>query len=60
MSELLPCPFCGGESTAINIKNINPKDEKTHRIVCLRCMAKSSRGYDERHVTNLWNKRVKQ
>lgn len=48
MSELKPCPFCGGEA-------INDKD--SHPIYCGACYSQMPYGICENDMIKLWNTR---
>lgn len=68
MSELKPCPFCGGE--AILCKDLNPDGHFAHKMVYVECNScgcstKHYRSSDDRRITtrvsdaiNAWNRRV--
>lgn len=62
MSELKPCPFCGGKA-AINKDYPGTMDTRGRRwvynVVCDRCCATSGLGYTSQMVKESWNRRVK-
>jgi hypothetical protein len=53
---LKKCPFCNGEALSHKIQK-HPGNEKMWRIVCMKCFAGTTMGFDEAQVTNWWNKR---
>ncbi len=57
MSELLPCPFCGGEALCHQI-GIARTNEKMWRVVCMKCIAGTTMAFDSQHAKLLWNKRI--
>lgn len=53
MTDLKPCPFCGGEAVAMHIANFN-----WHSVMCDSCMAETmDYGTDEEAVA-AWNTRA--
>ena len=58
MSELKPCPFCGGEADHIDTWDCK------QRVFCTECGAKIERKHwfekdsDEFQAFNAWNRRV--
>lgn len=54
MSELKPCPFCGGKAVVIHEPFTN-----TVHIECISCGATSVRHLDnEKQAIKKWNRRV--
>ena len=59
MSNLKPCPFCGGKAELINRKRYALPNECY--VLCLNCGASSGADYDEtKNVIKQWNTRVKE
>jgi Lar family restriction alleviation protein len=54
MSELKPCPFCGGEAFYIKIMG---NYEKPHEIYCSKCDGAITEGRSEKQVVTNWNTR---
>ena len=54
MSELKPCPFCGGEAFYIKIMG---NYEKPHEIYCSKCNGAITEGRSEKQVVTNWNTR---
>lgn len=54
MSELKPCPFCGGEAFYIKIMG---NYDKPHEIYCSKCDGAITEGRSEKQVVTNWNTR---
>ena len=61
MSDLKPCPFCGGESMLVNTVALA---ERCKSVMCMRCKAKVNNfsSYSDERSAELaieaWNRRV--
>ena len=56
MSELKPCPFCGGEAAGVIYHN----EECTyirHYVRCRRCDARTGKHKTYEFAENAWNRR---
>ena len=57
MSELMPCPFCGGEGCIKRHEFIGYAD--TFGVVCLDCGAETRQFFaDKKTAIDAWNRRV--
>ncbi len=52
VSNLLPCPFCGGEAKVV----VTEIEDNEHRIQCSNCHVRTSDDYDH-FPSEFWNKR---
>lgn len=58
MSELKPCPFCGGEARLL--PHIFYGLKNTYGVECSKCGVMTMQFYDtERDAEKAWNRRVK-
>lgn len=63
MSELKPCPFCGGEAEIKTLVYQSRFEEKTKQVECMECKATSSAGEHQGDLRNdemaarEWNQR---
>ena len=57
MSELLPCPFCGGEAETLTAESMN--DGYLFCIMCNDCCSRGDVYDNEAEAIEAWNKRVK-
>lgn len=59
MSDLMPCPFCGGE---VELRDKFDGVDETSFIHCLNCHMWFEkfiwRGYGHAHIIEEWNQRV--
>lgn len=53
MSELKPCPFCGGKAEIIPLMVINAK-----YIQCKNCRISSEVSDNDKTLVELWNRRI--
>lgn len=63
MSELKPCPFCGGEAEHRNeVLRLNgySRGVKRHYIQCRKCCCRTIAfdWDDEKEMIRIWNRRV--
>jgi Lar family restriction alleviation protein len=62
MSELLPCPFCGGEQVIkaryIGYGSLGLGSHDEYRVVCQECRASSDEYRSEAEAIAAWNRRV--
>lgn len=57
MSELKPCPFCGGEATVFIKDWDNRADE--YKIVCMKCGVQQEEfRHEKAKAIEAWNRRV--
>lgn len=54
--ELLPCPFCGGEATIVDIAD---PEYKYYQIRCSECACKTEAKLGLDNAISAWNRRVK-
>lgn len=54
MTELRPCPFCGGEAKLVRANN------SWHKVICCKCTgsAGSWRTVTRQEAIEAWNRRV--
>lgn len=57
MSDLKPCPFCGGEAHLV-IRHNEDLSWVRYYIYCRRCDARSGKHKTAEHAHNSWNRRV--
>lgn len=55
MSELIPCPFCGGEANS-EIDDYGLCTE--YFVECLSCVARTSTYDSPKEAVTAWNKRI--
>lgn len=59
MSELKPCPFCGGEAKLYSIGTGSPHYGHYHQVVCQGCLTASGAYWSgEQSAIDAWNTRV--
>lgn len=60
MSELKPCPFCGGEAARLDfLDNTRNKNVKGFRYFgCRKCCVVSFAGMTEAEAVEAWNRRA--
>lgn len=67
MTELKPCPFCGGEARTIKFKKDKKKVSgiyyeicfiKCERCTCTISQAGATRERAEENAINVWNRRI--
>ena len=70
MSELKPCPFCGGEAAYENRLHINPimdesgasigieVEDYEEWVQCKKCGVKTLEYFNAREAVEVWNRRV--
>lgn len=63
MSDLKPCPFCGGEAHHDSVSCWNPEEEEWipnfwHRVICKNCGTQTKAFYTEAEAIEKWNRRV--
>lgn len=58
MTELKPCPFCGGAANSFHCESEN-EDEDGYIIYCKVCDADAGCGKTLDQAINNWNRRVK-
>jgi len=56
MTELKPCPFCGGEAVYIGTGNNYPKEY--WRVMCKKCFASGIYNETKGRARQRWNRRV--
>ena len=57
MTELKPCPFCGGEAETKRHKFFVGSD--TYGVVCTKCEARTSQFFDtQAEAIEAWNRRA--
>ena len=54
MSELLPCPFCGGEA----VNDIDDETAAPYVVTCTRCAARTDWQYTPEEAAIAWNRRT--
>lgn len=58
MSELKPCPFCGGEAKLYSIGTGSPHYGNYHQVVCQGCLTSSGAYWSgEQSAIDAWNTR---
>ncbi len=59
VSELLPCPFCGGEARRFTIGSEEPANAGGDVIACTRCQASSHVEFGRKeNLVSRWNTRT--
>ena len=64
MSDLKPCPFCGGEAEYRYVSGIRhpwsgvQADALAITVNCIRCGATIPSGMSQERVTDAWNRRA--
>ena len=58
MSELKPCPFCGGNSKNVKLRNIAVKTKEVFYVECAVCRVRTMVELDNDTVIEKWNSRV--
>lgn len=57
MTELKPCPFCGGKEVGL-VDHISPQGNKNYTVICVSCGA-SVNTYDKpQQAIRKWNRRA--
>jgi Lar family restriction alleviation protein len=56
MTELKPCPFCGGEATYLSSGNYYPKE--FWKVICKNCSVCTIYKATQDRAGELWNRRV--
>lgn len=57
MTELKPCPFCGGKEVGL-VDHISPQGNKNYTVICVSCGA-SVNNYDKpQQAIRKWNMRA--
>lgn len=58
MTELLPCPFCGGEAKLYSVGTGSPHYGHYHQVVCQGCLTASGAYWSgEQSAIDAWNTR---
>lgn len=60
MSELNPCPFCGGEAAVVTFKHTY-STILVYQVMCFSCTTKPKffgRGLTKQKAIEAWNRRV--
>ena len=55
MTELKPCPFCGGEA---KIASVPHGDRKLWYVICRKCEIATFQYLTEKWAVKVWNRRV--
>lgn len=59
MTELLPCPFCGGEAKLYSVGTGSPHYGHYHQVVCQGCLTASGAYWSgEQSAIDAWNTRA--
>ena len=56
-SDLMPCPFCGGEAR-VNVLDFGSDNETTFCVQCTDCLAEGSENYSKEIAIETWNRRI--
>lgn len=56
MTELKPCPFCGGKADWFVLEKMN--NEKLYYVECSYCFARTGYYFTEYESIKEWNKRI--
>ena len=57
MTELKPCPFCGGNNIEV-MRVFTVKSRYEFEVFCLTCKAAGPSGYRPDEAIDAWNRRV--
>ena len=58
MSDLKPCPFCGGEAEVMHTGGIGCSNDTFSIVECVRCWAKTAFCDTEAEAVKAWNTRA--
>ena len=52
MSDLKPCPFCGGMARLFNVGH------RTWKVMCVKCLSQTNAHFGELNAIRTWNRRA--